>query len=256
VVMDFALIPAGVFRMGSEPNSLGRRSDESPRQRVTLSRPLYVATTEVTQAQYRRLMRRNPSEVKGGLYPVNAVTWADATLFCRRLTRRERNAQRLREGERYRLPTEAEWEYACRAGTTGRFSFGSVDDDLPHYGWYLANAEDQPHVVASKKPSPWGLYDMHGNVWEWCLDWYAPHYPGGQPVDPTGPTRGSSHTARGGSWMDPASRCRSAARFSAPPKFRSPMLGFRVVRTIVEQKQNPPPGGTTETENGNSQGDR
>ena len=234
VVMDFVLIPAGTFIMGSPPNETGRGMDEGPRTRVIITRPFYMSRTEVTQLQYEMVMEDNPSEEEGGNYPVNSVRWAEAVEFCRRLTERERRARRLREDEEFRLPSEAEWERACRAGTDTRFSFGGVDAELAQHGWYQENSAEKPHVVGLMKPNPWGLFDMHGNVWEWCQDWYEPRYRGGEVKDPSGPETGQTKVMRGGSWADHATRCRSAARFSATPEFRSPMVGFRVVRTVGE----------------------
>jgi formylglycine-generating enzyme required for sulfatase activity len=240
VMMDFVLIPAGDSVMGSPPTELGRRSDESPRHKVTLSRPFYMGKTEVTQVQYEQLMPGNPSEEKGGFYPVARITWGEAVQFCKKLTEKQAKAGRLKAGEEYRLPTEAEWECACRAGTDRRFSFGGVDDELVQYGWCIENSDEKPHVVALKKPNPWGLYDVHGNVLEWCLDWYALHYPAGNQTDPTGPAQGTTRVARGGCWMSDLSQCRSAARFSFRPDSRSYMIGFRVMRTIAEELAEPP----------------
>jgi len=235
VVIDFKLIPAGTFVMDSPPTELGRSGDEAPRTRVELTRPYYMSKTEITQLQYDLLMPEDPSDPLGGNYPVNNVTWDEAMEFCKRLTDRERAAGRLAKDEAYRLPTEAEWERACRAGTDTRFSFGGVDAELVDHGWCIVNSAEKPHVVALKQPSPWGLYDMHGNVWEWCLDWYAPQHPGGKASDPAGPRKGVTRVLRGGSWAEPPSKCRSASRSSTAPKYTSPMIGFRIVRTISEK---------------------
>jgi formylglycine-generating enzyme required for sulfatase activity len=127
-----------------------------------------------------------------------------------------------------RLPTEAEWEYTCRAGTKTRFSFGDDDADLQDYGWFNANSESKTHPVGQKKPNAWGLYDMHGNVWEWCGDWFAESYAKAKAIDPTGPDSGSSRVLRGGPWNDDPHRCRSAVRFRSSPVGRAHSFGFRV----------------------------
>lgn len=160
--------------------------------------------------------------------PVEQVTWQDATNYCGRLTVLERTAGRLPAGYVYRLPTEAEWEYACRAGTTTRFSFG---DDfsyslLGNFAWYGSNSGDQTHPVGQKLPNPWGLYDVYGNVYEWCLDWYGP-YPGGSVTDPRGVGSGSYRVRRGGAWHSPAAFCRSALRDWPDHKYYG--HGFRPV---------------------------
>jgi formylglycine-generating enzyme required for sulfatase activity len=162
--------------------------------------------------------------------PVEGVSWGDATNFCSRLTGRERQAGRLPTGYVYRLPTEAEWEYACRAGTTTRFSFGDDPQlaELGKYAWFDGNSANQTHPVGGKAPNPWGLYDMHGNVWEWCLDWKAV-YSGGSVTDPKGSISGSAHVLRGGSWFNLAWNCRSANRDFNFPDLLIGNRGFRLV---------------------------
>jgi formylglycine-generating enzyme required for sulfatase activity len=165
---------------------------------------------------------RNPGFAQSPGDPVVEVSWNDAAAFCRWLGEKE--------GHRYRLPTEAEWEYACRAGTATRYSFGDGENDLEAYGWFAANAGRSPHPAGQKKPNGWGLYDMHGNVEEWCQDWYDPvAYEKAPPLDLGGPEAGSRRVIRGGGWNDAAAACRSACRRSDEPANHSPARGFRVV---------------------------
>ena len=155
--------------------------------------------------------------------PVDSVSWNDCQAFCQKM------------GSGVRLPTEAEWEYACRAGTNTRFSFGDDDAELNAHGWYAENSAEKTHDVASKKPNGWGLYDMHGNVWEWCLDWYSEGYhQEHQSNDPTGPTSGRFRVFRGGCWNFSPSMCRSAIRFRYTPDFGNYYVGLRVVVSVDE----------------------
>ena len=179
---------------------------------------------EITQAQYEQVMGINPSEFKGADNPVETVNWDDAVEFCRRLS--ELPAEK-KAGNLYRLPTEAEWEYACRAGTTTKYSFGDDESDFGEYGWYRENSGITTHPVGSKLPNAWGLYDMHGNVYEWCQDRHG-DYPSGSVTDPTGPAVGSYRVYRGGSWNFTAVRCRSAFRTWIIPSSRYLYRGFRV----------------------------
>ena len=163
------------------------------------------------------------------------VSWEDTTAFCKELTKREAFAERLPEGYEYALPTEAQWEYAARAGTTTRFSYG--DDpgysELGNHAWYMENSRGGTHPVGEKLPNPWGLYDMHGNVWEWCSDWSTGSYPGGSVTDPVGPGSGSDRVLRGGGWYFSARYCRSAHRDGDRPGYTSGYLGFRVALVPV-----------------------
>jgi formylglycine-generating enzyme required for sulfatase activity len=227
----FAYVPAGTFTMGSPDGEQDRGSNEGPQTRVTLTKGFWMGRYEVTQAEYLAVMGSNPSYFTGALNrPVEQVTWYEATNYCARLTAQERSAGRLQAGWAYRLPTEAEWEYAARAGTTTRFSYG--DDpgytQLGNYAWYGANSGSQPHPVGQKQPNRWGLYDMSGNVWEWCSDWFGT-YPGGSVSDPTGPGSGSYRVLRGGCWGDDGQFCRSALRYGVTPVLRSGIVGFRAV---------------------------
>ena len=218
--LEMAYIRPGTFTMGSENGD----SAEKPQTRVTLTKGYWLGKTEVTQGQYEALMGSNPANFKnaGRDAPVEQVSWDDAMQFCRKLTERERQAGRLPEGYEYTLPTEAQWEFACRAGTTGDFA-GNLDA----MAWYNENSGNTTHPVAQKQANAWGLYDMRGNVWEWCRDWYG-SYPGGSVTDPTGPSSGSFRVDRGGSWGNVAGRCRSALRRWYAPGNRLDYLGFRL----------------------------
>ncbi len=220
--MEFVYIPPGTYLMGSPKGEAGRGGYER-QHAVTLTRWFYMQTTEVTQGQWQAVMGSNPSYFKecGADCPANYVSWNDVQDFIEELN--------VRNGDyHYRLPTEAEWEYACRAGTTTAFSFGNIVEELPRYAWYGANSQKQTHPVGRKKPNPWVLYDMHGNVWEWCQDWHG-GYPHDKAADPPGPSRGSSRVIRGGSWDDPAGYCRAAFRSWYAPDFRGRRVGFRLV---------------------------
>jgi formylglycine-generating enzyme required for sulfatase activity len=248
---NMILIPAGVFTMGSPASDSDAKFDEKP-HRVTISRPYYLGETEVTQGQWKAVMKTEPWKGEeyvreGDNYPATYISWEDATEFCRRL-----NAQ---EGREYRLPTEAEWEYACRAGSTARYSFGDEPTNLSEYGWFKDNAdnvgEQYAHLVKQKRGNAFGLYDMHGNVLEWCSDWYEedpsavvnPFVNNAQQtwrmVDPVGPKDGSSRVIRGGSWGLVAANCRSASRHGFVPSGRGNYLGFRVALSSSGIPQSP-----------------
>ena len=215
--MSFKSFPGGTFTMG----------DGNTPHHVTLTQPFELGVYEVTQEQYEAVMGTNPSRFKGSQNPVEQVSWDDAVEFCRKLS--ELPAEK-KAGYVYRLPTEAEWEYACRAGTTTEYSYGDSDSKLGAYGWYEGNSGRTTHPVGKKKPNAWGLYDMHGNVWEWCQDWYG-NYPSGSVTDPTGPASGDDRVLRGGSFLYRSSLARSALRNSARPDSRSYSFGFRPART-------------------------
>jgi tetratricopeptide (TPR) repeat protein len=219
-----AYIRPGTFTMGSPASESGRSSDEGPQTQVTLTEGYWLGKTEVTQAQWEALMESIPSKFMGPDRPVEQVFWSDAMEFCRKLTERERSAGRLPEGYEYTLPTEAQWEYACRAGTTGQYG---GDGNLDDMGWYRQNSGNTTHPVGQKQANAWGLYDMHGNVWEWCLDWYG-NYPGGSVRDPTGPASGTGRVGRGGGWGSYAIGCRSAFRSGGVSGYRFNGLGFRL----------------------------
>ena len=222
--LQMAYIRPGTFTMGSPASESGRSSDEGPQTQVTLTEGYWLGKTEVTQAQWEALMESIPSKFMGPDRPVEQVFWSDAMEFCRKLTERERSAGRLPEGYEYTLPTEAQWEYACRAGTTGQYG---GDGNLDDMGWYRQNSGNTTHPVGQKQANAWGLYDMHGNVWEWCLDWYG-NYPGGSVRDPTGPASGTGRVGRGGGWGSYAIGCRSAFRSGGVSGYRFNGLGFRL----------------------------
>ncbi|MDO4585390.1 MAG: formylglycine-generating enzyme family protein [Planctomycetia bacterium] len=220
----FRWCPAGEFMMGSPEGDLRRKKNKT-QHRVTLTKGFWMLETEVTQAMWESVMGYNPSHFKGSNLPVERVSWENCQDFCQKLRSLGLNVQ---------LPTEAQWEYACRAGTTTSLNSGknitSEDGDcsnLNEAGWYRKNSDDETHPVGQKRPNAWGLYDMHGNVWEWCQDWYG-DYPSGSVTDPTGPTSGTYRVIRGGSWRNFAERCRSAIRLDCTPTVRGNNLGLRL----------------------------
>ncbi len=215
-------IPAGMFLMGSPPDEAGRAANEGPQTKVTLTKVFFLGATDVTQAQWTALMGNNPSVFKGDTQPVERVSWSDVMGFCEKLNARERAAGRLPAGYVYTLPTEAQWEYACRAGTSTPHA-----GDLDALAWYSPNSGNTTHPVATKQPNAWGLYDMNGNVSQWCLDRFG-SYPGGAVTDPVGPTSGSARILRGGGWNGDSAACRSAARVSTAPNVRYNREGFRL----------------------------
>ena len=216
--MELALIQPGSFMMGSEA---GDRS-EKPVHQVKMTQPFYMGKYEVTQEQYEAVMGADPSHFKGARNPVEQVSWNDAQEFSRKVSRRT--------GKTVRLPTEAEWEYACRAGSRTPFCSGDSDNQLGEYAWYRENSGTETHAVGTKKPNAWGLYDMHGNVCEWCLDWYDSDYYKNSPMnDPTGPWAGTARVLRGGSWLFTPGECRSALRYGDDPARTNAIRGFRVV---------------------------
>ncbi len=224
VMMKLALIPAGKFMMGSPDEEADREAfNESPLHEVTIRKPFYMSIYVVTQEQYEQVMGRNPSYFKGAQNPVEMVSWDDAVEFCKKLS--------AKTGKKVRLPTEAEWEYACRAGSHSRFYFGDDDGTLGEYAWYTINGGGKPHPVGQKKPNAWGLYDMYGNVREWCADWYGVKYYGESPkIDPTGPVEGNLRVLRGGAWWYPPKGLRSAYRDCEKQGFNIDFsISFRVV---------------------------
>jgi formylglycine-generating enzyme required for sulfatase activity len=242
-------IKRGTFTMGSPRDELGRprvkegSEDKEALHEVTLSKGFWIGKYEITQGQYQALMGKNPSHIKGSNLPVSYVSWNDAIAFCEKLTSTEKSAGRLPEGYKYTLPTEAQWEYACRAGTTTALNNGknltstAACPNLDEVGWYYFYADgtlnDTLHPVGQKKPNAWGLYDMHGNVNEWCLDWYGVY--SSTPVkDPTGPATGTERVHRGGCYYDSANDCRSATRWSWTPDEKYWGSGFRLALTPVQ----------------------
>ena len=254
--MKLVSIPAGEFLMGSPDTDMHANQDEQPQHRVKITKPFYLGVFEVTQSEYEKIMRGNPSyfsptgssrkKVTGldtTRFPVEHVRWTEAMEFCAKLSQlpKEKSA-----GHRYRLPTEAEWEYACRAGSTTAFHFGkslsstlaNFNGKLPSGGATVGPFLGRPAIVGSYKPNPFGLYDMHGNVWEWCFDWYrADYYKDSPAADPQGAASSPDRSIRGGSWADDAFNCRSAYRFNVLPVYRYQTRGFRVAMTIGKPDQ-------------------
>lgn len=222
--LELLWVEPGTFTMGSPPDEPNRHKAEGPPVRVTLTQGFWLGRTEVTQAQYRAITGTNPSTFQeaGPDAPAERVSWLDAMAYCRKLTERERAAGRLPEGYIFTLPTEAQWEYAYRAGTTGAYP-GEPDS----MGWNSGNSGGTTHPVAQKKPNAWGFHDMSGNVLEWCRDWYG-DYPRGAVTDPSGPERGYYRIARGGSWRQDVAVGRSAARAGGSAGRLDYTLGFRL----------------------------
>ncbi len=221
VTMKVVLVPAGKFLMGSPEGEKDRNPDEGPQHEVTIGKPFYLGVYEVTQLQYQTMMGKNPAGIKDGHHPVVNVSWNEAVQFCEKVS--------VKTGKAVSLPTEAQWEYACRAGSKTRFCCGddNAGETVGDYAWCAKNTGGMTHPVGQKKPNAWGLYDMHGNVWEWCADWYAP-YAGTAVVDPRGPDSGMSRVLRGGSWDGDPQDCRSSCRLWIMPADRSIGYGFRV----------------------------
>jgi len=220
--MKFIYIQPGIFMMGSPKDEKGRDSNEIHHQ-VTLTKGFYMQTTQVTQKQWKALKGNNPSNFNGcEESPVEQVSWDDVQDFIKKLNSKEGS-------DKYRLPTEAEWEYACRAGSNTIYCFGNDKNRLKEYAWYDKNSDNQTHPVGQLNPNDWGLYDMHGNVWEWCSDWFG-DYPASPVSEPAGPISGKRRVLRGGSWYENEWYCRSASRKEDFPESRYSNYGFRLVR--------------------------
>ena len=221
--LDLVLIRPGSFTMGDANGG----NDEKPAHKVTIKKPFYMGKYEVTQKQWQAVMGGNPSRFKGPQNPVENVSWDDCQTFLQKL-----NEKLPASGAKFSLPTEAQWEYACRAGGTGKFCYGDAEGSLGEYAWFAGNSGSKTHPVGEKKPNAWGLYDMHGNVWEWCQDYFHSGYYAKSPADdPVGPSRPSSGCVlRGGSREQPARHCSSASRTSTSEGSLMDRLGFRVSR--------------------------
>lgn len=211
--MELILIPAGHFMMG-----------DNQKRRVDISQPFYLGKYAVTQTQWEAVMGNNPSHFKGPDRPVENISWEDAQVFIQKLNEREGVSH-------YRLPTEAQWEYACRAGSITVYYFGNDATKLGDYAWYDANSGHSTHPVGQLQPNAWGLYDMHGNVREWCQDWYDANLVSAA-VDPQGLSTGADRVIRGGSWSLSAWRVRSTCRGAERPAFRYVNLGFRCSSSV------------------------
>jgi formylglycine-generating enzyme required for sulfatase activity len=203
---------------------------------VTVSHDFWLGKYEVTQAEYAGLIGKNPSQFTNELSrPVEKVNYFEAAVYCMEVTKRERDAGRLPPNYEYRLPSEAEWEYACRAGTTNFFSFGDAAEvQADQYAWTTENSAGTTHPVGQKHPNPWGLHDIHGNVWEWVRDWYG-NYPDADVQDPTGPPQGKFKVFRGGGWNNDVDFARSANRFGMEPTKGIHFVGFRIALSQVNR---------------------
>ncbi|MDR0476177.1 MAG: formylglycine-generating enzyme family protein [Treponema sp.] len=232
---NMALIRGGIFTMGSPVNELGRSGNEGPEHQVTVG-SFFMGRYPVTQAEYQEVTGRNPSAFKGSNLPVEQVSWFDAVEYCNKLSIRDgfipayiidgSDVSWNLDANGYRLPTEAEWEYACRAGTQTPFYSGISADEA---GWHFGNSTGKTHPVGEKQPNPWGLYDMHGNVLEWCWDWFG-NYAEEAQTNPQGASSGANRVYRGGCWSFTALQTRSAYRFGNKPGIRTYLVGFRVAR--------------------------
>jgi formylglycine-generating enzyme required for sulfatase activity len=250
--MTFVRIEPGSFLMGSTKDQIDQLmrlfpdskreafDDEQPQHMVKITRPFYLGAHQVTQGQYRSIMGKNPSTFKGSdSLPVENVSWFDAVEFCNKLSEKENrtpcygygpdNTAGFFGGNGYRLPTEAEWEYACRAGSSTLYPFGDDASALGGFAWYESNSESKTHAVGQKKPNAWGLHAMLGNVWEWCADGYGKnYYASSPPADPPGAAGVSNRVIRGGSWFNGPRYCRSACQYGRTPGYRINSLGFRL----------------------------
>ncbi len=227
VKLEMVLIPSGEFLMGSPDSDKDATAYEKPQHRVRITKPFYLGKYPVTREQWQAVMGNDPGSFKAPKNPAETVTWDDCQEFVKKL-----NAKSGSEGGTFQMPTEAQWEYACRAGSITRYCFGDDALKLGEYAWrypVLSGKKAQTHPVGEKKPNAWGLYDMHGNVWEWCADWYDGGYYAKSPADdPQGPATGTNRVARGGFWSIDASLCRSASRLSRVPGRQNFLQGFRV----------------------------
>lgn len=225
--MDFILIPAGEFMMGSSDYEVGRYVNEGKVREVIIKSPFNLGKHPVTQKQWVAIMGDNPSYFKGDEMPVENVSWNDVQRFIIKLNDME-------ETDKYRLPSEAEWEYTCRAGTTTKFYFGDDESKIGDYAWYSGNSDSETHPIGQKKPNHWGIYDMYGNVWEWVQDKWHDKYNEVAPSDGSAwrDENNFSHVVRGGSWDNNADGCRSATRYKSFSGDCSYNIGFRLLRKM------------------------
>lgn len=227
--LELLWIPPGEFMMGSLADEAGRHENEGPQHRVRISKGFWMGKYVVTQGQWELIMGNNPSYFRsaGSNAPVEYVSWNECQVFLQKLNQRPDTSG---HPIRARLPTEAEWEYACRAGTTTRYGTGDEAADCDRAGWSAGNSGRTTHPVGEKQANAWGLFDMHGNVWEWCQDWYG-DYAAEAATDPAGPATGACRVVRGGAWTYSAGDCRSAYRGNSVPEGAGWVSGFRVVVT-------------------------
>lgn len=246
ILITVAIIASGCDPQGSNPGAAPTRKEvelvpltnmvaikagtfQRIKFPVTITRDFWIGKYEVTQNEYAAVTGHNPSHFTGDSNrPVEKVTFFDASNYCAAVTRRERGAGHLPDGLEYRLPTEAEWEYACRAGSTNLFNFGDDKEAAEQFAWTAENCEATTHPVGEKKPNAWGLYDTHGNVWEWCLDWFEP-YPGRPVTDPGGPSTSKYKVFKGGGWNQDADYARASSRFMMSPSNGIHFVGFRLL---------------------------
>jgi formylglycine-generating enzyme required for sulfatase activity len=241
ITLKLAKIPAGTFIMGSPETEKARSTDESPQHEVVISKSFYMGIYPVTQAQYQQIMGENSiASWKGPDYPVDGVRWDMAVMFCRKMSEKT--------GKIVRLPTEAEFEYAVRAGTSTRYFYGDDPEykQMSDYAWYYRNCKGTTQPIGQKKPNPWGLYDVYSNIWQWCADWYGDTYPNEKQTDPQGPANGEFHVLRSGCWLinhhtmdDKVGRMLSRSSLRGTPKYypwgrpdpgpNVVRIGFRIV---------------------------
>jgi len=221
--MEFVSIPAGSFKMGGDKTLEQAEDHENPIHTVRFSKSILMGKYAVTQGQWSEVMNNNPSGFKDDLRPVETVSWNDVQAYIKELNNKEKT-------DCYRLPTEAEWEYAARAGSESVYAFDSETSALDQYAWYRKNSQNRTHPVGLLGSNTWGLYDMHGNVHEWCQDWFDREYYAQSPSQsPCGPAKGLAKSLRGGDWGSDEWYCRCASRSLGSPDRRSNRVGFRLV---------------------------
>ena len=224
--MELVLIPSGSFKMGGDKKLEQAEDHETPRHLIKISNAFFMGKYEVTQTQWSQIMKNNPSEFRDDTKPVERVSWNDVQSFIQKLNTLEKT-------NKYRLPTEAEWEYAVRAGSENAYGFSSNANRLSQYAWHRNNSADETHPVGQLKPNAWGLFDMQGNVHEWCQDWFDRNYYSQSPSNaPLGPSSGLAKVLRGGDWGSEDWYCRCASRSLSSPDRRSNRVGFRLIKMV------------------------